>query len=99
MTMTTFWVALLCSLVEAERRFGGAYCLHNQGDKDAVRASETSVNFYETARRNIPEGCHLEEDLFFSSFPSKIQYTFLIPPTSISCVYEETHCRDLYFIE
>jgi hypothetical protein len=26
---------------------------------EAVRTSETSVSFYETARRNIPEGCHL----------------------------------------
>jgi hypothetical protein len=26
---------------------------------EAVRTSETSVNFYETTRRNIPEGCHL----------------------------------------
>jgi hypothetical protein len=27
---------------------------------EAVRTSETLVNFYETTRRNIPEGCHLE---------------------------------------
>jgi hypothetical protein len=26
---------------------------------EAVKTSETSVNFYETTRRNIPEGCHL----------------------------------------
>jgi hypothetical protein len=26
---------------------------------EAVRTSETSVNFYETTRRNIQEGCHL----------------------------------------
>jgi hypothetical protein len=26
---------------------------------EAVRSSETSVNFYETTRRNIPEGWHL----------------------------------------
>jgi hypothetical protein len=26
---------------------------------EAVSTSETSVNFYETTRRNIPEGCHL----------------------------------------
>jgi hypothetical protein len=32
---------------------------------EAVRTSETSVNFYETTRRNIPEGCHR----FFLSFP------------------------------
>jgi hypothetical protein len=26
---------------------------------EAVSTSETSVNFYETTRRNIPENCHL----------------------------------------
>jgi hypothetical protein len=26
---------------------------------EAGRTSEPSVNFYETTRRNIPEGCHL----------------------------------------
>jgi hypothetical protein len=26
---------------------------------EAAIISETSVNFYETTRRNIPEGCHL----------------------------------------
>jgi hypothetical protein len=32
---------------------------------EAVRTSETSVNFYETARRIIPEGSHLHHILFF----------------------------------
>jgi hypothetical protein len=27
---------------------------------EAVRTFETSVNFYETSRRSIPEGCHLQ---------------------------------------
>jgi hypothetical protein len=27
---------------------------------EAIRTSETSVNFYQTARRNIPEDSHLE---------------------------------------
>jgi hypothetical protein len=27
---------------------------------EAVRTSETSVNFYETTRHNIPEGCNLQ---------------------------------------
>jgi hypothetical protein len=39
--MTAFWDNAQCSLIEVDRRFGGAYCLHHQGDK-------TSVNFYET---------------------------------------------------
>jgi hypothetical protein len=40
------------SLVETGRRFRDAYCLHHQGD-------ETSVNFYETTQRKIPEDGHL----------------------------------------
>jgi hypothetical protein len=48
MKMKTFWDFAPCSLVEVYRRFRGACCLHSQGD-------ETSVNFYETTRRNIPE--------------------------------------------
>jgi hypothetical protein len=42
----------LFTLVEADRRFRGAYCLHHQGD-------ETSVYFNETTRRYIPQGCHV----------------------------------------
>jgi hypothetical protein len=32
MQMTAFWNIPPCSLVEVDRRFGGAYCLHHQGD-------------------------------------------------------------------
>jgi hypothetical protein len=32
---------------------------------EAVRPSETSVNFYETTRRNISEGCHLHTHFSF----------------------------------
>jgi hypothetical protein len=28
---------------------------------EAVSASETAVNFYETTRRSVPEGCHLHD--------------------------------------
>jgi hypothetical protein len=49
--MTAFWDTAPFSLVEVDRRFRGAYSLHHQ--------DETSVNFYETTKRNIPEGCHL----------------------------------------
>jgi hypothetical protein len=31
-TMTAFWDTVPCSLVEVDRRFRGAYCLHHQGD-------------------------------------------------------------------
>jgi hypothetical protein len=30
--MKTFWNIASCSLVEVDRRFRSAYCLHNQGD-------------------------------------------------------------------
>jgi hypothetical protein len=51
-----------CSHVEVDLSFRGAYRLH-QGDKwmitalmmEAVRTSETSVNFNMTTRRYIPE--------------------------------------------
>jgi hypothetical protein len=51
---------------------------------EAVRTSETSVNFYETTRRNIAEGCHLHHhSVFFllceSSFQTHVkQQTGLI---------------------
>jgi hypothetical protein len=44
--VTVFWDAAPCGLV-VYRRFRGAYCLHHQG--------ETSLNFYQTTRHNIPE--------------------------------------------
>jgi hypothetical protein len=43
----TFWDVAPCTLVEVDRRFGGAFCFLHQGDE------------YEITRRNIPEGCHL----------------------------------------
>jgi hypothetical protein len=48
MTMAVVWDVAPCSLVEVDRRFRDDYCLRHQGDK-------TSVNFYETTGRNIPE--------------------------------------------
>jgi hypothetical protein len=37
MKVAVFWVVAPCSLVEIARRFGGAYCLHNQIDEYAAR--------------------------------------------------------------
>jgi hypothetical protein len=45
--MTAFWDIEPRSLVEVDRRFRGAYCLHHQGD-------ETSIYFNETTWRYIP---------------------------------------------
>jgi hypothetical protein len=52
--MTVFRSVATCSIIETARRFRSSYCLHHQGD-DSVSTSETSVNFYETARRNTIE--------------------------------------------
>jgi hypothetical protein len=65
-----------CSHVKTYRRFVDAYCLHHQGDftsvialmMEAVRASETSIYFYDTARRHIPEGCHLQINPLYTLF-------------------------------
>jgi hypothetical protein len=45
--VTAFWNIMLCSLVEIDWRFRGAYCLHNQGPD------------CETTWCYIPEGCYL----------------------------------------
>jgi hypothetical protein len=66
--MAVFWVVSFCSLAEVFRRYTGACCLHHQGDTTAIlmalmieaaKTSETSVNFYQTARHNDPEDSHL----------------------------------------
>jgi hypothetical protein len=54
MKMAVFCVVTPSSLVEVFRHFRGACCFHHQGDE-----SETLVNFYQTTRRNNPEGSHL----------------------------------------
>jgi hypothetical protein len=49
-----FWDTAQCSIVEVDRRFRGAYCLHYQDDvMEAVCSSETSVYFNEATRRSI----------------------------------------------
>jgi hypothetical protein len=47
MKMRGFWNIGPCSLVEVDRRFRGAKCLHCQCDRcdEAVRISETSIYF------------------------------------------------------
>jgi hypothetical protein len=62
--MTAFWDVALCSLVGVEWRFRDVYCLRHRGDEgsmmEAVRTSETSADFHETAQRYIPEsGRHI----------------------------------------
>jgi hypothetical protein len=49
--MRVFWNIASCIIVGVDRRFRVAYYLHHQGDETLV--------YSETARRPIPEGCHL----------------------------------------
>jgi hypothetical protein len=48
--MAVFWDVALCSLVKIILRFRLIALM-----MEAAITSETSVNFYETTRRNIPE--------------------------------------------
>jgi hypothetical protein len=67
--MAVFWVAAPCRLVRVYRRFRGLYCFHHQGVDwwvggyrvmmEAVRASETSLNSYQSTQRYNPEDGHL----------------------------------------
>jgi hypothetical protein len=59
---TSFWNVAPCSLVDIGWCFGDAYRVHHQAD-EAVNVSETSVNSYPTARRNVPEGSRLHTSL------------------------------------
>jgi hypothetical protein len=75
MKITVFLVAAPCILVEVYRRFRDAYCLHHQGDEymiEAASTSETSVNFYQTTRRNNPEYSRLVVNLFFCEMVSRV---------------------------
>jgi hypothetical protein len=57
----------LCSLVEADRSYRGVFVSIVRAVialvMDAVRTSETTLYFYETARRHLPESCHLQRDV------------------------------------
>jgi hypothetical protein len=59
--MTVFWDGSPCSLVEVYRCFRGA-CYDElliALMMETASTSETSINFYQTTRRNIPEDSHL----------------------------------------
>jgi hypothetical protein len=53
MEMAVFWVVAPCSLVQVYRRFRGVLMM------EAASTSKTSVNFYQTTRRNNPEDSNL----------------------------------------
>jgi hypothetical protein len=54
MKMAVFWVVAPCSLVEIDRRFRDAYCLHHQGNDRNI--SEDS--HLHTRRREILKSHH-----------------------------------------
>jgi hypothetical protein len=41
--MTAFWATQPCSLVEVDRRFGGVYCLHHQGNGGSTHLWDIGV--------------------------------------------------------
>jgi hypothetical protein len=57
--LAVFWDVAPCSLVDIDRRFRGDYRLLIAPMMEEVRTSETSVNIYQTTRRNISEDRHL----------------------------------------
>jgi hypothetical protein len=64
---TVFWDVGPRNLVDADRRFRCAYCLHHRWL--TVSTSETLVNFYQTTRPNIPEDSHLHSSEPAASTP------------------------------
>jgi hypothetical protein len=69
MRVAVFWNVAPCSLAETDRRFRGDYFLIDLM-MEALRTCETSVDFYETTRSNIPQDRLLQEEntvfLFFT---------------------------------
>jgi hypothetical protein len=55
--MTAFWDIAPCSLVEVDRRFRGAYCLHYQGDE--------TLGFFDSKGLESPNAT-------WSSFPIEV---------------------------
>jgi hypothetical protein len=58
MKMAVIWAIAPCSLLEVYRRFRGHLLIALM--MEAASTSETSVNFYQTIRRNNPEDSHLQ---------------------------------------
>jgi hypothetical protein len=95
MKVAVFWPVVQCSLVEVYRRFRGPCCPHHQGDDggrslmmEAASTFETSVNFYQTTRRNNPEDSHNQFCMRLSS-PA-----CLLHPTPI--LFSLTRSREEY---
>jgi hypothetical protein len=50
-----------CRLLDTDRRFKAHYA-------STISTPETPVSIYQTTQRNIPEGNHLQEDIFYFIF-------------------------------
>jgi hypothetical protein len=105
MKMDVLWFVAPCSLVEVRRRFRSAYCFHHQTDRpdDGGRiTSETSVNFYQTTRRNNPQESRLHALLDFVHSYFLYLHHFTVNHTqSMLVTYNEhrTPVKKFYFNE
>jgi hypothetical protein len=96
MKMAVFWVVAPCSLVEVYQRFRGPYCLHRKGALmlEAVRTSETLINFYQTTRRYNPEDSYLRtlrrENLKSYTWGNDVWADFFRPYAS-RVVFSQSH--------
>jgi hypothetical protein len=78
--MAVFWVVAPCSLVEDNQCFRGACCfIIRVVMMEAANTSETSVNFYQATRRNIPEESHFHVSPLPNWPYSYLSFTFNVP--------------------
>jgi hypothetical protein len=77
MKFTVIWDIAPCSHFEVHLRSRGAYCLHHKGAlmMEAVRTSETLVNFTVTTRRYIEKDFKIHMLSFRCAFLSYIFYS------------------------
>jgi hypothetical protein len=69
--MAVLWAAAPCSVVEIYRRFRGFWAM-----MEAVSTSKTSINFYQTMRRNISEDSRRHTRRRENLKPDKVPNTF-----------------------
>jgi hypothetical protein len=82
MNMPLFWDVASYSLVEIYRRFRYALCIPGNEIITTICTSETSVTFYQTVRRNVPEERHAAKDL---ALPGLEPRSSSLPPVPKTC--------------
>jgi hypothetical protein len=65
MKFRVFWDVVSCSHIEVDQRFWGAIIALMM---EAVRTSETSINFNVTTRHYLPEDSKLHTTLMFNTW-------------------------------